>query len=574
VVLILGINVYKQAIVYSWYKMQGQQDTIERRMLVFRLILRVVEGMERETNPFEEVRHSPLSIMLIAAKKVVSDHFAVARSDEFPYGAIYTPGQNGTSHEVFIYFPSIVINEDPIFVKLLKELVWKLNESKPIKTSIFGEIIWDLNNVTFDEKPQACAFSPDYSCNCEEVTFNDIRQCAQHGITQNNLILVIDRFDLLMRHFRRVVDKETNNKGPNFFQKNIRYIASAFYRSPKNTVYHERGEDGIDVGEWIKTANSFGVEDAVAVRYMNEAREYAYTVITLEDILKRESRESREMISNYNEDRFRYMVKALIKDEHRSAADIWKCFAEFVRKDHFYAEGDIYVMDDNFNRKCEPHELRPVVDKFIKYVREGQISIAAECLEIGETMDVAKVMKSIKDITSPFTGDAADRRILAACKNYLHTSIKTRIRQTCIPFRDVVAVYDANEVTTTQDGKQVQGTLRFRKAFMEDQFTSASEIPLMGFGSIPEEIKAIDEVKETLFKMFANWENVKWFIRWLGSLFTHRPERVCLVLYGPKGGNAKSTLANILVRIFGAAADSFMPTIMQGGKCCLLIVND
>jgi hypothetical protein len=557
----------------------------ERSMLVFRLALKEAEGLENETNPFDEVKFSPLGIMLVAAKNVVSDHFIIAKTEDFPYGACYNPGENGTTHEVLVYFPSITISEDPIYTKLLKELSWKLNEAKPIKQSIFGEPIWDpikpagcykgvsYANVSFNFNPRPIEFKKEYNSECEEITLNDIQASKKQGITQNNLILVIDRFDLLIRHFQ-LIDKKHNKSAHNhqnavnkqketFFKKNLRYVSSAFYWSRKINVYGERSEDGIDISEWLSIAKGFDVSEAIALDYYKEANEYAYTVVTLEEIIKRESKESREMISNYNEDRFRYMVKDLIKNEHRSAADIGRCFAEFVRKDHFYADGSIYVMDENCCRKCEPHELRPVVDKFCSYVREGQITIGAECLEIGETMDIAKVLKSIKEIITPFTGDSADRKILSACKNYLHTTIKTKVRQTCIPFRDVVAVYDPTEVVIDEEGNTHTGTLRFRKAFMEDQFTQASPIPILGFGNSEEDRQAIRDVRETLHKMIANEENIKWFIKWMGSLFTHRPERVCTILYGPKGGNAKTTLSGVLVRIFGPTADNFMPTIMQ-----------
>jgi phage/plasmid-associated DNA primase len=58
----------------------------------------------------------------------------------------------------------------------------------------------------------------------------------------------------------------------------------------------------------------------------------------------------------------------------------------------------------------------------------------------------------------------------------------------------------------------------------------------------------------------------------MGSLLAHRPERVCSIWYGPKGGNAKTTLAKILVWIFGEYAVQCRPDILiankNGGQTC------
>jgi hypothetical protein len=279
------------------------------------------------------------------------------------------------------------------------------------------------------------------------------------------------------------------------------------------------------------------------VKYFDEARRYSYTVITIEEIIRRQSREMAQLISKYREARIKQKIRTLfnfIRFPHDpSDNELWKAFSEYIRKDHFFADGSIYVLDENYCRKVAPSEMREVINTFVSYIKEVKLSIKHELQEADKSGDVEKLNVRYQRIIKPFESKTSAKFVADAIENYNQTKLRNEVQAKAIPFEDTVVVYDQNKIY-------------MRPAFMEDQFTGCAGVPVTGFGKFATEQKALVEVKAALKQIFVYDENVHWFVKWCGSLLTHKPERCCLFMYGPKGGNAKTTLANVLLTIFGA----------------------
>jgi phage/plasmid-associated DNA primase len=185
--------------------------------------------------------------------------------------------------------------------------------------------------------------------------------------------------------------------------------------------------------------------------------------------------------------------------------------------------------------------------------------VLLDALDDEEGADHEEIDKRIEEMCRPFENRTSSKFVEGACADFLSTRIKTTIRDSAIPFRDVVLIFE-------------QGKLFQRRAYMEDQFPGVAPVYVKGFGHTEREKGFVQDVRDLLYKMFVYKENVDWNIRWMGSLLAHRPERVCSIWYGPKGGNAKTTLAKILVWIFGEYAVQCRPDILiankNGGQSC------
>jgi hypothetical protein len=487
----------------------------------------------------------PASILLKSVRDIVACHFNVAKSAGIPYGGVKE------DDGVFIYFPSIVINNDPVYNTLIKHMAWRLTQMNVC------EMKWETSHISIVYEPNEVEFQGGCSEKCERVTQEDLDYSAGIGATSHNIVNLADRFELLLGLFRKVhIENKT------FFRENIRYLSSAFYHYRKKERYHSRMDAEVPPGEWVDICEEFDVDSDTANIFFDEASRYSYTTITLEEILRRE-KSTRRLVNGYNEDNMRYTIRDLIKNHVKGiTGDIWRAFAEFIRHDHFYADGFVYILDGSHCRKCiKNNKLRAVVDRFITIIRDGWITIQSQAIDLGDTIskeDEEKIRENITIIIQHLDSDRWKRIVEGACENYLDTTMRTEVRKTCVAFKDGVVEYDA-----------VANKLYLRKAFMEDQFTSASEISIMNFGNTERERQAVREVKEALRKMLDSEEDVKWAIKWMGSLFAHKAERVAAVWCGSDGKNGKTTLAATLQRILGCACDSLSNQVIvsQKGNC-------
>jgi hypothetical protein len=519
-----------------------------RRVLVIKLAMRVV--FPEKSNPFDDTI-SPLSLLIDSVREIVEQRFRL----NLRYGAYLDRELEGLT-KIYVYFPSIVIDNNPIYNHLIVEIIKWLNRTPLVRQGCYGMIIWNTQSVLIDTDPQPIdSFPDDFSNECECISGVDLQKAKEMYPTQNNISLTIDRFDLLLEHF-----KELHNEHPSFFLENIRYISCAFYKQRKDTLYFEREEIEIESDEWLKITRVFGIDDGLALKYYNEVNDYSYTIVSMEELLKRKCKRRKEMINQYNEEKIRHMIKNLFTQKHEPTHnDLWRVFAEFVRRDHFFADKLIYTKNENRCSEKPVNEMRLVINRFVNYLREGMLAIKIEANLSGETVDLSSSEKRLINMIKPFENSGSCKFVELACANYLHTKIKTAIRRTCIPFKDVVVVFD-------------QDKIHMRKALMEDQFTSTASVPIMNFGNNDAEKQAINDVKLTLKRMFAYDDNVWWFIKWMGSLLAHRPERTCLIIHGKKGSNGKTTIAKVLCQILGEYAVQCRPDLLIskgiGGSTC------
>ena len=525
--------------------------TVHRRVLVVALFLKVRNESLKDPLDFTsgEKNSQRLSLLIDRVREVISSSY----TRKLNYGALSEMG--GSHRKITIYFPTIVIDNDPIYRVLINMIAKALNDAQLFndENECYGRVKWSEANVSFEEDPEPVEdFAEALRFNCDSISQGHLnaQQCCH--LTTHTIALSVDRFSLLLEYYHNI-----HKYDQLFFYQHIRYIVGAYHHQRKLTTYAERERNHVTSGEWESIAAKFGVDKAVAARYYKQVEDYAYTTVTMEEILKRHNKEIADKLESHQNDKLRHMIAELIlQNETPSHNKLWEVFAEFIRMDHFYADKKIWVLDEVKCIERGPNELRPVVNRFINYIKEGVMFVQADPGCEKKQQDISD---RIRDMCKPFENSSSCRFIESACSNYLFTRFRTAIRQSAIPFSDVVLVFDQNK-------------LYERKAFMEDQFTSTVPVSVLGFGKSDKDKTAIKDVREALRKMFRHKDNIDFFIRWCGSLLAHRPERTCLIMYGPKGGNAKTTIFKVLCSIFGEYATQCRPDILiantKGGQTC------
>lgn len=510
---------------------------------MIKLLLKVVN--QEEPNPLHQ-KERGFKPLISVVRKVVERYYHPGVA----YGAVLN--EESSVHNVLVYFPTIVKDNDPIFRRLTQDLISLLNRSNPLTGGIYGEMRWNDKNVMFEHNPDPVTFHEALcSEGCEEVSEDTIFNASDSSATPNAMSQQVDRFDMLLEYFREI--HKTDDR---FFLKNIRIVCCAFFRQRDFTSYSERSDNPILVEDWLVISREFGVEDKLAGSYFKQIEDFSYTTVTMEEVIRRKSAELYDKIDNYNAGRLRYAIRNLILQQHvPSQNELWRVFAEFLRRDHFYHKGLIYVFKDNRCVEREPKDLRPVANKFVCLLREGKVTLEVEALQNGRDFNETEVDKRITEIVKPFENSTSVKFMENACSNYLELKLRTAIRRTAIPFKDVVLIYDPEQKELTN-----------RKAYMEDQFTSTAPVTALGFHRTEAQLRSIEEVKLTLMRMFNNRQNVDWFIRWMGSLLLHVPERVCLIILGPKGKNGKTHLMKALAFVLGEFACNCNTQILMKAK--------
>lgn len=487
------------------------------------MLVLTFSNVPESVNPLHMVR---IVVTYLQEIFTVVDEYVTKRDDDY-----YT-----------VYFPKIVIDSDPIYSTITHDLSMIFERSNiQIKQTSIG---FDANPNAADEdevEPRLCE-------NAIEVSMGDINACQELPPTSNTLLSRIDQFQMLLLYVEKIASRD-----PTFLKENMLYLSSAFFRSEKEKNYINRQELVVSREKWVSIMQHLNIEPEVATKYFDQAKRYSYTTNTIEEIISRYSDEMRQLVAQYRQARIKQKIRTLFNftrfPHDPSDNELWKAFAEFVRKDHFYADGCIFVLDENYCRKISPSEMREVINTFITLVNEVKLSIKHDLIDADKSGDIEKLTARYQKIIKQFESKTSAKFVSDAIENYLHTKLRNEVQSKAIPFEDIVVVYDQDQVFK-------------RKAFMEDQFIGCAGVPVMNFGRLLNERKAIDEVRTALKQIFVYDENVHWFMKWCGSLLTHRPERCCLFMYGPKGGNAKTTLANVLLTIFGAWAVQCRPDML------------
>lgn len=512
-----------------------------------------------EVNPQRELTEENMRFIILEFNEIISLNFGKYLSKV--YGTMIA----NDKRSFYIAYPQISINDNPIYKSIEKNLRSVVNKS--IRNP--EEIEFKLLQYVFpmhDFDPRNGFTSPDL----ESMSENDIDLTRHSCVTENNIALTVDRFDFVMDQIDYLNETE-NQTGEIIFKTNLLIFASAYKYKRGDELQAHNEERYVDVHAWLNIAKKYNVSDDDAENAFEEADSYAYTVITIEEILKRHSRDLKSRIEKYNRDRFLFMLKALfLKRDKPTDRDLFKVFAEKLREKYFYHGGKIFAFEGDVCHEYNPEDLGPMIDSFIAEADGIKGFLILEAKNSGTTESYKNYEERYSNIIFPFSKEHSAKFAEKCCASYLRTRhIKKGTNKNCIAFKDFCTVY------TVRDGKK---NLERRKAFMEDHFFKCAAYKLSDFGNRETEKKAIEDVYGCLQKMFTNvmepdsFDNVDWFIRWLGSLFVRNPERCVLYLYGPSGKNAKSSLMKALAQAFGHYGkpfkDNMFLSVTKGGVTC------
>lgn len=465
------------------------------------------------------------------------------------YGVI----ESSQKTSFYIVFPNIVINRDPIYINFVDELQKIVAEScqklMPATLSILfdtDELFIDAIQEDYDSKvkfyiaPKTKSDEDDGGEDIEMEYFSEseIADYQKREITENTLFLNIKRYDFLMGVLRSLDNKDE------IFKKNILIFASAYVNYHDKNLYSNCEQKYVTKDDWITFAESFSASNADAQTSYFECNDFAYTLLTVEELLKRQSPFLEAKITKFNREFFTHNIKTLLlSDDEITHDDRCDLFAEFIRSNHFYADGYIHYFDGHICAKVEPSYLNPIVKKF-----KAEVKSIKDLLEIEESdskeskRSSSRLATRFSKFISDFFSRGADSLVKDSCAKKLNTVIKTGTSKNAVAFRDMCVVY------SIIDGEK---NLELRKCYMEDHFRGTTMYDLAEFGKREEERRAIEEVKECYRKMFVYQEQVDFFMAWLGSIYVRHPERCGLFMMGKGGENGKTTATNALVESLG-----------------------
>lgn len=542
-------------------KMSSTTDA--RRPLIIKAELRIVN--EYVDDPLTSGKHPIINDVTKEISDMVHQYFC----QDYPYGVQVMPTHTSKTSEAanevlmrifYITFPNIIIDDTPVYNKLLSHIVKSLNgNSVLLESQFYGTRRWSEENLSLDDTIQNGGFDSMWSH--KDLDMMSILNRDSMDLTQHKIDLDIDKFDYLLSYFRRF-------QAVKLFEENILYIASAFRQYDEEKKYGEQKPRTDNINQWIAVTRSFAVDDEIARKYYREGCDYAYTTVTMEEILRRHSEKLRLTIDNYEEKLTMAMIRKLFDLERLVySRNLWKVFTYFIRRDHFYAD-KIYVLHGNVCRAVESTSLSPVIERFAIRVRDMEATLKREMKERDETADPLNITKRTAEIIAPFYGTNSDNFVLKACKSYLGTTIKSAIYQTATPFSDAVVVCQLNKLTT-------------RQAFLEDQFISVSPMTIMDFNPHSKMGKqALEDIEVAFKRMYGlsqgpglpdDMTNVQWMKWWFASLLAKRPERILLILYGERGENAKSSVFDAIRQIFDVFYYQALPTMLiaqKEGRTC------
>lgn len=465
------------------------------------------------------------------------------------YGVI----EMGKNNSFYIIFPNIVINRDPIYINFVDELQKIVAESHqklmPATLSILfntDELFVDAIQEDYDSKVKF-HIAPKYKIDDDEggeniemeyLSESEISEYHKREITENTLFLNIDRYDFLMGVLRSLENRDE------IFKKNILIFSSAYINYHDKNLYSNCEQKYVTKNDWIDFAGSFSASNADAQTSYFESKDYAYTILTVEELLKRQSSFLDAKITKFNREFFTHNIKTLLlSDNEITHDDRCDLFAEFIRSNHFYADGYIHYFDGHICTKIEPSFLNPIVKKF-----KAEVKSIKDLLEIEESdtkeskRSSSRLNTRFSKFISDFFSRGADSLVKDSCAKKLNTIIKTGTSRSAVAFRDMCVVY------SVIDGVK---NLEMRKCYMEDHFRGTTMYDLAEFGKHEEERIAIQEVKDCYKKMFVYKEQVDFFMAWLGSIYVRHPERCALFMMGKAGENGKTSATNALVESLG-----------------------
>lgn len=504
------------------------------------------------------------------SKQIVRKFFNRKLSEES--GLTYSRDEN---FFCIVFIEIVVISSNYSLNKITEDIKYEsLSTIKNSEQCKFN-ILFDFKSIFIQEEDSNKKFI-DFDVEVKKkdgivissFTESDLMDLMNRDPTENSLHVSTDRYDFIMENFRNL------DNGFELFRKNILIFASAYIKYYNLKNYNERKGRILRKEEWMDFALSFGADLNEAENAFFEEKHFAYTILTLEEILREQSKEMNLKIEKYNRDLFCHNVKnLLLSDEPITDNDLWRLFAEYIRRDHFYDKEskNIYMFDGTICSVITAHDLRGIVMKFIDEVKSVKDSIILEEIEDDdEDLEIRKNAKNSKasskcsSICNPFLNTKGLNIIKDSCAQYLNTEIKKGTRKNCVCFKDRCVVFKII------NGKKV---LEKRKAFMEDHFLFSTEFDLsLDFGKNKVETQALEDIEDTFKKMFVHEENILFFKCWLGSIYARDAERCGLFLLGDKK-NAKSSIFNALTEGLGPKLSKPLKSHMfypsgKGGVTC------
>lgn len=468
-----------------------------------------------------------------------------------------------TDDEILYYFPSIIIDKDKKYHKIIDKIITKLNEISFLKDcesgyDRYGDFTWTDKNIQFEYNPRSVKTFD--NSDDDGITIKQLKDLSLLKPTMNYIDLFFENeFDFLMGIFGN--ERE-------HFKRNLLYISSAFLHDRNKLLQKNFYTEDVCSKEWVYLCEKFDVNEYDAIEYFEKATNFSYTVITLHHIIRNINEKYIELLTNHDNELFRYKIKKiLLSNTPPNDVVIGDVFSYLIRHKVFYDNGKIYKF---MYSKCQEIAVENLSEE-IKYFLE-QVKIISKLTKgyiekLGVTYDFTKFDENEKILQKKLSSTTYGSIVKYACEFYLKNTIRSGVEEISIPFRDGIVIIDKDIL----DPKAKRCLVK-RKIYMEDQITKTGKANLFPSTVYNRDNRLVRDIIQTFNEIFDDDENVDWFLRWLASLFVRDPERVLLILYGKKGGNAKTTISCVLHELFGdyscvGRVDMLLPQVGQGSTC-------
>jgi hypothetical protein len=492
------------------------------------------------------------NLPLCYSNNVLNNYFPKNLFENF---AIFTPNQedcddNRKKNEICILYPNIVIlTANPVYHKLGEEITSLFEKIAECKATIVTDLFSYFSYCSgFSDNQKRIVFdigyiSDDGRFKIDAIDEDSLLSYNKFGVTEHTIYLSVDRFGYIMNLLN------TLDNGFDIFRRNIQIFCSAFVKFHTDENYKKRIDNFCIREEWLKFAESYSATIDDAIKAFDETVDFSYSIITIEEILKDESKKLKKLIDKYNKDRFEEKVKRVLitKDSEITLNDMTPLFAEYIRRDHFYCEGKIHCFKYPTNVVVEPNDLSDLVNSFLillKSISEKICRFSKTTIDESAEQENRNIMFRYNTILKAFSNEKRNVMIKNSCANYLNVSKLTKGSSlNKIVFKDYCYQY------TIIDKEK---TLTSRKCYMEDRFFGYINYDkIHDFNKTEKGKEAIERVYKTYRRMFKYEENVNFFISWLGSIIVKHPERCIVFMMGKDGENAKTSVVNALAEALG-----------------------
>jgi phage/plasmid-associated DNA primase len=353
----------------------------------------------------------------------------------------------------------------------------------------------------------------------------------------NNVSVMVDPFDFYASFFQGEV-----------FLKNLPYIASAYRHDKEAKLVSEYKM----AKEWVdfvrKRLDKLSPDDHVIEKELEKSLDFAYTIITLHEIIMDEDNhdftpEVKFQVEKYYQE---YINRAIRFALRVNPDAIGNAFAIFMRNELFYLQDDkkLYRFRGGCCREV-PHMSTCGEQMIVFQARIKRVARSYKRIQLDARLEVdfADLAKRERNVLSYFDTNKCVGYVTNSCIRHLQTWKKSGFEQYGFAFRDGV-------VFVKGEGKK--RTLDIRKTFMEDQAFAIGDARLFSRHNFTMEHRLVKKITDCFNEVFGKKaDNSQAFRSWLASAFAKKPERILLILYGARGGNAKTTIMNAVSKVLG-----------------------